>query len=712
MPGLDWERLFYRAFAAENRPPFRGGVIENLAETPMGKGHGNHGQPFNLETACYLKPVFAAYDAARRRDERLKLVLQAGVKTIKSFALEICAAEHVCHGRGDAAIFFATGETADVGATTRILDFYRSIPEFAAKLRTIADRFDDTKGALKFPDKTLFILAANLSNTQQKNLAFVGLQDAFLTEATGMIEEMLARTTQYEATAIVFLESQGGEKGYDFDRHYESTDQRELHVTCPHCGTSHLWNWKAWDMVRPDDFQAVLPRSEQERITQRMEAGDERNPLSAANHALGFELAWAQEELSTTLRQPARRHCGFKRGADELIKLPGGEYNEQEILNQTHFECFHCGGLWRDDGEFGPTRVGLDQSSHYVAARTDALPWNVGFNIPQWVNRRLSWGKIMLEKLLAQKIYDTTGNLAPLKKWWQKVAARTWDPDLMARHAETQISVGSYELDPAKLIPDEHSRNLAVDCQKDETKDTVGTFWYVARAFDKFGNSRQLARGFARSWEEWIAVQKFWKIPNARVCIDSSHWTPQIMLRAASEYEEVARWNPMTQRQETYKSCWRLFFGDDARAFKVANGASSTFSPGQPTAPVVVYDKEGRRIRLTLFKYRWSNLMFELQLDAILDGGPGMPRFEALPREKLTPFVQSKEAGILTYEKQMKARYKTEVRGKEKFVDIDNREAHYRDCELMQLVRASQDGLLGHVAVGAGEAAPETGVPA
>jgi hypothetical protein len=43
----------------------------------------------------------------------------------------------------------------------------------------------------------------------------------------------------------------------------------------------------------------------------------------------------------------------------------------------------------------------------------------------------------------------------------------------------------------------------------------------------------------------------------------------------------------------------------------------------------------------------------------------------------------------------MSARYLVD----KKYEDIKNRKAHYRDCELMILVRASQDGLLGHLRV-------------
>jgi hypothetical protein len=453
-PPID-ANLLREIFAAQGIS-FRGGAVENLEGAPMGKGHGNAGQPFDIETACYLKPKFAEYDKARRNGTRLKLVDKSGVKTIKSFALEVCAGEHVSNASGDAAIFFGSESAAEATATTRILDFFRVIPRFAKKLESIRSRFDETMGAVKFPDKTLFILSANMGNTQQKNLAFVGLQDAFVTEASGMIDEMIARTTQYEKECIIYLESQGGEKGFDFDRHYDDTDQRELHVNCPCCGSQHIFNWKAFDeasMTRPEDFRAVLPKQQSEKLVA------EAHGRGASPEEISESLRLCGQELSEKLKGKV---AGFRRGDDELIKLPNGDYNEAAILRETHFECYHCGGIWRDDGEFGPTRIALDKSSHYVAARTDALPGNVGFNTPQWINRRLGWGKMMLEKLKCQKLASELGNYEPLKKWWQKTAARTWDTDINTKAPE-RASASLY--DAKEKIPGELARVSATDIQ-------------------------------------------------------------------------------------------------------------------------------------------------------------------------------------------------------------------------------------------------------
>ena len=71
------EKLLQEIFAAQGRT-FRGSVLDFIKDAPMGKGHGNEGKPFDIETACYLKPVFAEYDKAKASNTRLMLVMLAG----------------------------------------------------------------------------------------------------------------------------------------------------------------------------------------------------------------------------------------------------------------------------------------------------------------------------------------------------------------------------------------------------------------------------------------------------------------------------------------------------------------------------------------------------------------------------------------------------------------------------------------------------------
>ena len=667
------------------RRRFRGDMVANRERAPMGKGHGNNGQPFDIETACYLKPVVAAYHRPTTR----KLVIKAGVKTMKSFLLEMAALHHVCNSVGDATIYFGSGEVADDVSTTRILADFEGVPRYRELLRLVTSRFDTTMSAVKFPHKTFRLKPANLLNTQQVNLCFVGVQDAFVTGQTGMIDQAIERTTQYPDDKKIVLESQGGEVGFDFDRHYEDTDQGELYVTCPVCGSAHIFNWKVFDvreMTRGTGFVARPPLS-----------------VPSLDHA-----AWVAHHTPLLLAE-GRRVAGFRRGPEELIKSVTGDYNEAVILRETHFECFHCGGIWRDDGESGPTRVALDRSSWYVSARPEALREHVGFNFPQWINRRLPWGKIMLEKLKRTKTAESTGNWEPIKQWWQKTAARTWDPEMM-RPAQQTVSVGSY--DPEQVMPDEHSRNMAVDCQEDadhkrQTGQSVtGWFWYVVRVFDKQGNSRQLARGFCKSFAAWIAVQKRWGVPNDRVVIDVRDWGAQIKMEAVRHHEVVKMDRPTMFFGGSEKLVtWYLFQAENMQKpfLHPREKQYRAWSPIQPELGKLLEEKTGKIRNIPLRRVRFNKVPIQLQLDALRSGAPGMARFEYLNRDQLrTPegladkLTQEMETGNRTYEKQMDAQYYDPLT--HKYVEL-RPDDHYSWCEQALLVRVGMDGLLGQAAV-------------
>ncbi len=78
---------------------------------PMGKGHGNDGRPFDIETACYLKPVLLGI----QRESTRKCVIKAGVKTMKTFCVEMAAAYYTAYGAGDATLYLGTGDELVMG---------------------------------------------------------------------------------------------------------------------------------------------------------------------------------------------------------------------------------------------------------------------------------------------------------------------------------------------------------------------------------------------------------------------------------------------------------------------------------------------------------------------------------------------------------------------------------------------------------------------
>lgn len=693
------EKLAKAALENYSRQRFRGGAVENLQRTPMGKGHGNHGKPFDLETACYMKPKFAEYDAAVANGTRLKIVDKSGVKTIKSFAMEICAADHICNRMGDAAIFFGSETAAGSTATTRILSFWKSIPRFADKMASIRSRFDDTNGALKFPDKTAFILSANLGNTAQKNLAFVGIQDCYVVGKSGMIKEAIARTTQYQDECIIWLESQGCEVGDDFEREYDDTDQRELHVVCPLCQSPHIFTWKVWDdgyMTRPDDFVPTPPRS-----------------IPSLDHQ-----GWIEHNRPLLLA-PERRVAGFKPGPLELVRNADGIYNETAVLRETYFECFHCGGHWKDDGEFGPIRVGLDQSSFYVPSRLNALPGNVGFNTPQWINRRLRWGKIQLDKLNAQKSMDVYQNSTDLQIWWKKVAARTWNEQI-GREKITSVTISNS--DPSKRIPNELFRSGTVDCQKDKQlsalkgEDMTGHFWVTAWATDKTGNDVQLWRAYCTSWDEWINKFKELGIPTMNISVDASFKPDEVKAMAARHAEVVcSKCKKLWKNNKRDCGCagaggiystWTMMRGSDNHSFRWDDGIAREYKIEKPEE-VTLYGQAGGTKTISVNVITWSNFRFKNMLNAQLSQQAGAPKMTILPKDSplLSERTKAMEssgtctmAGVpdCSWDGQMNSEVIGEhpISKKAKFVEI-HKQHHYRDDCCMHIVRKMQAGVAG-----------------
>lgn len=655
------EQFLVEKFRSGFAAPFRGEIWEDDADVPMIDAYGRFsGRPFDIETCCYWKePLRAANRPGTRR-----LGITAANQIAKTLICELIARHKIKHDPGHMCFYDDSIESSDDHAKTRAMPMFKSIPAIGSIIAGVENenRFAVTTTDILLPGMILRFRPLNETATQKITLRYIFIHDAALAEKNGQIRRAFIRATQFEGQELIVVESQGGVEGDDFTEFIKTTDDAHLWVRCPLCGKAQEF---AWHAQRGEDFRAAPPLS-----------------VESLNRE-----SWI-EHHTALLRKTENSHAGFKRGDEQLIRTAEGDYDERAILAGTYYECFHCGGAWRDDGENGPTRRAIDASSHYVPTRTNVLPGHHGFRIPCWINTTIPWGKIMLEYLLAKKAQREFGNLLPLQEWHTKRAGDTWNPNIAQEIVP--IAVGSY--DTELVVENEHSRDMAVDCQKHETQDTVGTFWYVVRVFDKFGNSWQLARGFARSWEEWLAVKKRWKIPNARVVIDAAKWTTQVMLRAAAEYEVVS--GKFMGKESQYYSTWRLFWGDDARQFKHPDGQSRAWSFPIP-APITVFDKEGRRMTIRLQKYRWSNIAFELQLDAILAGTPGMPKFNVLSRDKLPRETQEKERGDLTYEKQMKSVYLTEKRGKQIFEKLRPGN-HYRDCELMLMVRASQDGLLGH----------------
>ncbi len=261
----------YRArFLEMFRPPFRGEIWENIAGVPMGRGLANEGQPFDIETACYLKPV--------QRHLRLspfgKTVIRAAVQMLKTFGtIESPAAYFIAHDPGDMTIYLSGDDSAFDQAKARLMPFIKSVPSVKTIIEEAErnNRFDITTAEFYLPGgMVLRVWPLNQTTTQRITLRYVLISDAFLSGTTGLIGQAIRRTTQHNSHQIkdykVIIESQGGEENDDFDMEWKSTDERYLHVVCPCCGMGQPF---LWDRRREDDFMATLPETQVREILRR-----------------------------------------------------------------------------------------------------------------------------------------------------------------------------------------------------------------------------------------------------------------------------------------------------------------------------------------------------------------------------------------------------------------------------------------------------------
>ena len=659
-------------FGEQFRPPFRGEIWDFFRGVPMGRGFANKGEDFKIETAYYLRPILSDI----RRRPYGKWVLRAAVQGLKTLVVEMSAGYHLVNYPGDMCLYFPGDESAYDQATSRSFHYLRKQPQIAEILRGVMEsgpngRFNLKTDTMLLPAMTLRAWPLNQSSTQRLSLRYVFISDAFLSERTGLIQEAIARTTAHDDASLkdykIIIESQGGEPKDDMDEEWESTNQQYLHVRCPYCDSLQPFEWRH---ERPADFVPVPPK--------------DIPSLDRAN--------WISHWLPI-LTSKERKYAGMQRGED--VKR-GDDYDDEKILRQTYYECLYCGSAWRDTPDI---RLKIDASSTYVPARTTAPSHFIGYSWPFWAGQRNEWGKVMVEYLAAKKA-ASMGNYTPIKQWHQKRAARNWTLEL--ERPEILTPIGSY--DPNQLMPDELCRIMSVDCQQNlEHKERTGQiildwFWIVVRVIDKHGNSRQLERGHFKGWEARRAVQDKWKIPNDYVVVDIGNSPDQIIMQAAQERETITM-PYAVEWMRTQDKTWLLLNGSDERSFgKHKDGKYRSWAPMQTvTAPVI--NSDGRRVMVLLKKIRWSNVAFKMQLDAIRSGAPGMPRFEALSRDHLSPEMQEMERGNLTYEKQMDAEFYDPKRGKDAYTPAaESRPCHYRDCELQILVKMATLHLIGHQA--------------
>ena len=248
------------SFAEAIGKTFRGEIWENSKGVPMGRGYANEGEPFDPQSACYLKHVMKAI----REKPFGTFVIKAAVQTLKTFGtIEEPAAYFMQHDPGDMGIYFSGDDVGFDQSKSRFTPRLRSMPGVEAMLAAAEEEDQNMITTAKFflRNMVLRVMPLNESTTQRITLRYVMISDAFLAKRTGLIKQAKARTTQHNSTRVkdykIIIESQGCDKGDDFETEWKATDMAEIHTVCPHCGKGQQWDWSR---ERGADFEATLSR--------------------------------------------------------------------------------------------------------------------------------------------------------------------------------------------------------------------------------------------------------------------------------------------------------------------------------------------------------------------------------------------------------------------------------------------------------------------
>ena len=548
-------------------PPFRGAIWDYArANINLQHGYAVRG-PFDINSARHLIGPLEAL-----RDPAVRLVsVQAAVQGLKSLLSDIVVPYWVEHDPGDILWLFETDDKAREYASTRAMPLIRSIPCIARMLEDV-DRHDKTRVKIIFNQCNLVVAGLNESNVQSISYRYVIIDEAWIARSNGLIEQAIARTTQYPETKKILLLGQGGWEDDDFDRLHRQTDQRELQFACPFCG----------------EFQAFS-------LT-KLRGEDCKNSRLRGSYS---GLSWDTNEETR----------------------PGGEdgrWNYEAVGKTAHIRCYHCDARIEDRPA---VRRQLNDSYRFARTNPRAPSDCVGFHWPVEASTRIPLSTPVIEYLTAKCDSEALGYRLPLQIFYQKRRGQTWIDG-----TGDEIRPATAEpYDPTSEWPDEAHRPMLIDCQRDLQK-----FFYGIFAVSLAGEARELARGIAHTFDELAKIQSEWKVRDQQVFVDCGYE----MTRVLSECVKRGHAG-MIQIGRARKKLWLSWTGLKGSGQNVFAHVDprTKLTEFRVYSPLKFYDTSAgtKRRGPRAPWYEWSNLHCKDLLRPRRDGDPKLPKLRFLP---------------------------------------------------------------------------------
>ena len=672
--------LWSGMWGAAGRDRFRGGIEDYARKFELGAGYalppGNlcrdckaigksKCRHFEVETARQtLGPLKAILDPNMRR-----VMVQKAVQTLGSLIWDLTIHHLIINSHYSTIIVFLDADDkAKDYCDKRLMPTLKANPDIAKLLPTGADRHDETKTDILFTNgKILRVCGLNDSNASSLSWEVVIIDEGWLHYSDGLMQKAIDRTKQVQNHKIIIV-GQAGEIDEDQDKIWKGLDRRvPLTFECPCCGGRQEFEF---DKKRPSDFKPTIP------------------PVN---------------EFASPV--PPKPDTLYGLRIRELIE----EVKDAKLASQSaYYECRHCGFEMKDTPAMR-NRMQETYEQDYQVTAEDGLKytpedWTVGFWNPDPSSVTVKFSQTMAAFIKAKQD-ESAGNKLPIQAFWMNRWATAWSEKERGPSAPSVI--GTYDPD-VKQIPNEAFRSLEVDCQQDmkesakQGKGVAGWFWWVAEAVDRAGNTFQIGRGFAMSWDELFGpkgVKVRLGIPTRNVAIDGAHWG-QTVKEMAAKYRTLEDRDANGKLLEGGKKAvatWKIMLGDDAKGFKHKDGTWRVYSEPK-TEYVDVMQPDGKWLRINLPVYRWSNFSVLSQLDLLREQKPGRPKFEVLDVSKCSKITQQKEVGDFTFDNQMNGHKMVETpTGRIKFGNLHPQQ-HYPDCCCMGIVLKAMNGKIGHIA--------------
>ena len=208
-------------------------------------------------------------------------------------------------------------------------------------------------------------------------------------------------------------------------------------------------------------------------------------------------------------REDGLSYAGFN--WDTILAEDGEHTDIAKSAKTTWLECYFCKHQVHDNIA---NRRMLNDTAKYVCIKSDGYPEIRAYTVPLFVNHNLSFESFTIQYLAAKRVRRKLGLDEDLVTFVTQVLAKFYHAEPQSDHSK--IARGDYIPNPT-----EYDKNwvniMTCDYQ------AIGAIkYYVVRAWNKNGNeSRRLAFGICRTWEEINEARKKWNVRVPCVGVDS-----------------------------------------------------------------------------------------------------------------------------------------------------------------------------------------------